>query len=331
MFIVNPIFSLIAWGLVVAGYLWTMQRRLGRPGEDVRSGIFVAFAEWAASRVTALELGTARAWKPSFLVPVVHGAELRGEFKLLADLCHPAGAIKLLGIADEKRVTELTPRIERLGQELRKVVFTTWSVVDSSGYVGGIVAGLQALRSAFFRPNVLFLNLPNEPQRHADVSELLEEAHRLEVGGMLLAMHPQAGLGRAAVINLWLQPPPPDTSVEDALTQTHGNLAILTAFRLASAWKSELNVLSAVDDPGRVENVTAYLEELKDLARLPGDTRVRVSAGSLDDAIELAPQSDMDIFGVAPTVSLEFVTRMVASTRSSCLFTVDSGHESALA
>ena len=331
MFIVNPIFSLVAWGLVVAGYLWTMQRRLGRPGEDVRSGIFVAFAEWAASKVTELQLGTARAWKPSFLVPVVDGAELRGEFKLLADLCHPAGAIKLLGIADKERLVELSPRIERLGEEMRKVVFTTWSVVDSTGYVFGIVAGLQALRSAFFRPNVLFLNLPHEAERHDDVATLMAEAHRLDAGVMLLAMHPQAGMGREAVVNLWIEPPPVETKVEDAISMTHGNLAVLTAFRLARAWKAELNLVTAIEDPGRVTELKRYLEELKDLTRLPNDARIHVETGTLEDAITKAPQSDMDVFGVAPDVSLAFVDRMVGLTRSSCLFTIDSGRESALA
>lgn len=331
MFIVNPTFSLVAWGLVVAGYLWMMQRRLGRPGEDVRSGIFVAFAEWAASRVTALELGTARAWKPSFLVPVVDGAELRGEFKLLTDLCTPAGSVKLLGIADQTSLVDLSARIEALGQQLRKVVFTTWSVIDAAGYVTGIVAGLQALRGSFFRPNVLFLNLPREPERHPEIATLLSEARRLELGAMLLAMHPSAGLGRAAVVNLWLRPPDVGVSVEGELKKGNSNLALLCAYRLARAWKAELNLVSAVEDPVREELVRRYIAELRDLTRLPNSATTLVVTGTLEEAIAKAPQSDMDIFGMPLEGGLDFAARMVKATRSSCLFTIDSGHESALA
>jgi len=163
---------------VVALYFWTMQGTVGRPGDDVRSGIFVAFAEWAAGKVTELSLSTARAWKPSFPVPVVDGAELRGELRRLADLCTPAGSIKLLGIADQQTVTDLTPRIAHLGRALRKQVFTTWLVIDSAGFTTGVVAGLQALRSAFFRPNVLFVNLPELTERYDELRGVLREARR---------------------------------------------------------------------------------------------------------------------------------------------------------
>lgn len=331
MFIVNPTFSLVAWGLVVAGYLWMMQRRLGKPGEDVRSGIFVAFAEWAASRVTALELGTARAWKPSFLVPVVDGAELRGEFKLLTDLCKPAGALKLLGIADQTSVSDLSPRVEKLGQELRKVVFTTWSVIDSAGYVTGILAGLQALRGAFFRPNVLFLSVPVEPARAQETAVLLSEARRLEVGAMLLAMHPAAGLGRAAVVNLWVRPPDAGATVEQELARGNSNLAILCAYRLARAWKAELNLISAVADPLQAQLARSYVDELRDLTRIPNSANTVVVVGTMEEAIAQVPQSDMDIFGMPNSGDLAFAAKMVTLTRSSCLFTIDSGQESALA
>jgi hypothetical protein len=102
MFIVNPTFSLLAWGAVLGLYFWIMQRRLDRRADDVRSGIFVAFAEWAASKCTELGINTSRAWKPSFLVPVVDGAELRGEFRLVVDMCDPSGSAKLLGIANRE-------------------------------------------------------------------------------------------------------------------------------------------------------------------------------------------------------------------------------------
>ena len=39
----------------------------------------------------------------------------------------------------------------------------------------------------------------------------------------------------------------------------------------------------------------------------------------------------MDIMGMPKDYDMEFVKRMVEETRSSCMFTVDSGRESVLA
>jgi solute carrier family 12 sodium/potassium/chloride transporter 2 len=331
MFIVNPTFSLIAWGAVVALYFWIMQQRIGKPGDDVRSGIFVAFAEWAASKVTELSLNTARAWKPSFLVPVMDAAELRGEFRLLCDLCVPVGSVKVLGIANEKTIADLTPRVENLGKALRKQVFTTWSVIDSANYPTGVTTGLQALRSAFFRPNVLFINAAGDAEARQEQLQVLREARRLKVGGLLAAMHAKAGLGRAAVINLWIRPPEPGQGVAEALAAGNSNLAILCAYRLSQAWQAELNLVSAVEREDQVAPVRSYTDELRDLCRIPRSANTVVLVGTLEDAVRAVPQSDMDILGMRKDLDLEFVERMVRLTRSSCMFTMDSGLENALA
>ena len=48
--------------------------------------------------------------------------------------------MKLLGIADKESFVDLNARIEHLGLELRKrEVFSTWSVIDSAGFVTGSV------------------------------------------------------------------------------------------------------------------------------------------------------------------------------------------------
>ncbi|MBK8481787.1 MAG: sodium transporter [Proteobacteria bacterium] len=332
MFIVNPSFSLIAWGMVGALYFWIMQRRIPGSREDVRSGIFVAFAEWAASKCTELGIETARAWKPGFLVPVVDGAEVRGEFSLVVHMTKPAGSAKLLGIADLTTLADLTPRVEGLGRALRqRGVFSTWSVIDSTDYVTGIITGLQALKSAFFRPNVLLLNLPEEAERRTQSERVVREAKRLKVGVALLGMHPRAGLGRETVVNVWLRAPDAGDTIEAALAKGNMHLGILLAYRLARAWRAELNLISVVAAEGDRVRVEAYVEELRDVCRIPAAARTLVFLGTLEEGLARAPQSDMDVFGMPHDLDLAFAARMVAATRSSCLFTIDSGRESALA
>ncbi len=332
MFIVNPTFSLVAWGLVVGLYFWIMQRGLERRAGDVRSGIFVAFAEWAASKCTELGISTSRAWKPSFLVPVVDGAELRGEFGLVVDMCQPSGSVKLLGIANQASVEDLGVRVANLGQGLRRRdVFSTWSVIESASYVTGAIAGLQALKSAFFRPNVLLVSLPEDPERYPELQALLGEGQRLGVAVTLLALHSKAGLGRMSVINVWLRPPTPGDSVAQALAKGNMNLGILLGYRLARGWRGDLNLICVAAAEDELDNAARYVEELRDLARIPEGARSHVMVGDLESAVRRAPQSDIDIMGMPKDNDLAFVRHMVEVTRSSCMFTIDSGNENALA
>ncbi len=334
MFIVNPTFSLVAWGVVVAIYVWIMKRGVDRPVDDARSGLFVALAEWAAGRVTALDMETARGWKPNLLVPVSEPAQLRGEFRLLVDLVKPEGSIKILGLADEDTVDDVTRRIAKLGESFRmRNVFTTWSIVDSAGYTQGIVTGLQALGSAFFRPNLLALTVSHDVGRDVELGAVVRETRRLRVGLALMGMHAEAATGREHVINLWVRSPLPTTSVEQGLTLGNMNLGVLLAFRLARAWKAQLNLISMVEDAGQIPAAEDYLRRVRELCRLPQRSEILVMEGELFEAMaERAPQSDMDVLGLPVDGDVvAFVREAVAASRSSCIFTQDSGGESALA
>ncbi|MGB8223727.1 MAG: amino acid permease [Polyangiales bacterium] len=332
MFIVNPTFSLIAWGVVFAIYIYILKRGRSRPTDDVRSGIFVAFAEWAAGRVTALRMETSRGWKPNLLVPVSDPTELRGAFRLLLDIAQPEGSIKLLGLANDETVADVTPRIARLGEQFRQnEVFTTWSVIDSAGYTQGIVTGLQALKSAFFHPNLLALTLSHDVGRDVEIDTLIRETRRLKTGLALIALHPKAAMGREQVINLWVSVPGPGVSVEHGLQLGNQNLATLLAYRLTVAWDATLNIINV----GQRENdpdALLYLTELRELCRIPESAKTLVMKGDLFTCLAEAPQSDLDILGLPKNrTALEFVRKTVDQSRSSCIFTQDSGQESVLA
>ncbi len=337
MFIVSPTVGLVSVGVVVGIYVWITWRGVTPRMGTVRSGIFAAFAEWAAGKVIALDMTASRAWKPSLLVPVLDPATVRGELRLLIDVCRPEGSIKLLGVATTETVADLTPRIDTLARTLRKNgVLTTSSVIDSAGFATGVVTGVQALRSAFFAPNVLFLSLPRHVERHAELGAIVGEARRLEVGVMLLALHQEAGLGMKKTVNLWVRPRPHGLSVEATLGRSDLNLGILTALRLAHAWDAELNLLTSVPTAGDEAAAWAYLAELRDLARIPQAARSQVMVGPFEACVTRAPQSDIDVMGLrrgadGRSPDLAFMAEMVRATRSACLFCGASGRENALA
>ena len=101
MFIINPVFSLIAVILVFIFYVYLIKQHLKAPFGDVRSGLFVAIAEWAARRVNDLPRAHERTWKPNLLVPVKSIPELRGFFQFLIELTSSRGSLFLATISDE--------------------------------------------------------------------------------------------------------------------------------------------------------------------------------------------------------------------------------------
>ncbi len=332
MFIINATFSLVAVGLVMGIYFWIVWHGATPRAGTVRSGIFVAFAEWAAGKVIELDMGARRAWKPSLLIPVEDPATIRGEFSLLVDLCGPEGSLKFLGLATRDTVADLQPRFRRLCASFQKNgVMATSSIVDSPGFARGILTGLQALGSAFFKPNILLLNVPRDPTRNEEFRELVTEARRLEIGVVLVALHEKAGLGMAKVVNVWIPPREGGVTVSDYLLANNLNLVLLMGIRLARAWRAELNVISVVAREQDVAGTTAQLDELRDLCRIDTSAATRVMVGEFRACVRMAPQSDMDILGLKRGPDLQFLADMVEATRSSCMFVADSGLESVLA
>ena len=335
MFIVSPTFGVVAVAVVIAIYISIA--RLGQmdraDGEDVRSSIFAAFAEWAAAKVTEMgQAASPRAWKPNLLIPVEDPAQIRGEYKFLLDVCRPEGSIKLLGLATQTKSDVLTTHIERLGTSFTdNDVFCTWSVIDSAAFNTGVLSGLQALQSAFFRPNILFLTVPRLAERREEFADIINHSRRTKVGILLLGPHPKAGMGQSNVINLWLRPPDPELTFKQNFDVANLNLILLMGFRLQRTWKAKVNLLTVVSDADQAEAANAFLAEVSDLTRMPRGTRHQVLVGPFKEQITHGPPADLQILGLRPDTDFGFIEEVVEWTGSSCLFVADSGRESALA
>jgi amino acid transporter len=332
MVVINATFSLAASSLVLIIYFRLVSMPNYRRSADVRSGIFTAIAEWAATKVIQLEINSERSWKPTLIVPVVDHSQLLGEYRLLVNLTRPEGSIKLLGLADSPtQIVPLQQRIQDLSHSLRKQkIFTTSSVILSSAPYAGIVNALQTLQSAFFRPNVLFLRAVNDSSLWPDILCVFQEARRLDTGVMFFALHPQAGLGRAEVINVWIRPQLGNDPMKEKLTRGSINLAILMGLRLRRSWRGELNIISVVQEYTELEAANYFLEELKDLARIPEQATLSVMLGDFQECVGRSPQADIHLIGLQTIPDYHFVQKLMAITGSSCLFTKDSGSESAL-
>jgi hypothetical protein len=118
------------------------------------------------------------------------------------------------------------------------------------------------------------------------------------------------------------------------LSEANWHLAILVALHLQLNWDGKINLITADPDEKHKRRLNLFLERLSDQARLPSTTEFHVLTGSFKEAITVAPRADINIFGLSLTDSndlpLGFIREVSDLVKSSCVFVIDSGRESAL-
>ena len=329
MFIIAPVFSLVALALVGVAYAVMVRRSLDAPFGDMRSGMFVSIAEWAAKRVWELPPMQERAWKPNLLVAVKDTRELRGAFLFIQDLVYPRGSVKLVGVHPYDSSDGLATRLDRVARDFRgKGVFANWVVMEALDFNRGTIAAVQNARGAFPRPNIVFLQMPEEIEEDLDYRRIADKASQEELGTLLYAPHPQTGLGQRQAVNIWIRDRTPDWSIEMDIGNL--DLSILIAYKLRQNWGAKLRLIMVVEDEQQHQKAQNFVDQLLSLARLP-DTESVITGGTFGEFVQRAPQADINIFGMLSDPNLTFVRQMVDETETSCIFVRDSGLESALA
>lgn len=331
MFVVNPTFGLLAVALVIGVYVW-IDRFVhieGNSTGEARSSVFVALAEFAASKTSEARYRSKRAWKPNMLVPFEELEDVRGSFSLIADACAPEGSVKLLALATEATEAEMEPAILELEKSFQeRKVRTSWAAIDTADYATGVSAGLQALQSAFFSPNLLFLTAHPDPARNDEAAELVKLARRTEVGAFVVAHHAKVGLGQRKLITLWVRHG--DHDLTESFQGRNLNLTLLMGYRLARQWGAKLRLVTAVPEAEQAEDALLYLRELVDVARLQRDAECRAEVGTFEEVMKRLSASDLNILGLQHPPDFTGVHETVGLARCTCLFVLDSGRESAM-
>lgn len=339
MFIIAPSLALVSLGIMVAFYVVLVRRQLDAPFSDVRSGLFVSLAEWATTKVARLPGSQERAWKPSLLVPVTDEREVQGVHGILTSIARPNGTVRIMGVADTTGDTDLDhltqQRLDGVAEGfIHQGVHSTATMVRVPGtsFANGLVAGMQALRGTFFRPNTVFLRLGRTSAGgHVDDVELrqiVHEAARQRVGTLLWVPHPVSSLGQRRRINVWIRDRSPDWSIGWDIGNL--DLMLLVALKLQANWSARLRLVMVVADDDDIQPARDFLDDLVRLARLH-DAEVVVGSGGFMSFIDEAPPDDVSIFGIGEDPDIDGLHAIVAATGSSCLFVRDSGNESALA
>jgi amino acid transporter len=329
MFIINPMISLVSVAVVIAFYWFLSKKHLNAPFEDVRSGLFISFAEWAAKKASTLPTKQERAWKPNLLVPVEDVNTIKGDFYFLQNIVSPKGSLKFMGIGSEDKRENLALHLEGICNGfMKRNVFAGWAVIRSEHFEQGVIYAIQALRGAFFKPNIVFLDLKEHLKTRSEFSQIIEEAKLHQLGVMVYGEHPKAGLGQRQNINIWLRDRGPHWKINWDIGNL--DLSILIAYKLKRNWGAKMRLITVIENEEEKSRAYAFMTSLMELARLPGADFI-VHVGKYTDYLRQAPPADLNIFGMLDKPNYDMFNLAVKETEASCMFVKDSGYENIMA
>ena len=317
--------------MIVGFYGLLLRQNLEGHKGDSRSGLFQALAEWATKKTNELSPEReARAWQPELLIPAEHPNEIRGAYRLIYALTHPKGSVKLLGMktgGQEESLKEFMPSIVNTFKTSN--VTATYSMIDGENFGDTVSISMQALESAFFKPNTVFLKF-TELSKPTDYKKVIQACALNHWGFVLYMPHQQVGLGIEKAVNVWLDSIPDDWY--DNMDIGNNDLAILIALIIRKNWNAKLNLIKTMrDDTYSEEEVLAQLQKIKEIARIPNDTTLTVIKRDLK-MWQKVPQADLNILELPQRDNLDFniLKTIPEKLGTSCVFTVDSGNESVL-
>ncbi len=334
MFILNPIVSLLSIIIVVAFYSFLVRKELTSKKSDARSGLFTAIAQWATKQSSELSpKREARAWQPEILIPVESPKEIRGVYRLIYSLARPKGSIKILGMESGGQRDRLRQSLPELVQTFNKASLSaSYAFVEGLDFGNTVSISMQALESAFFKPNLVFLSLDrNNDNLQEKYAPILDANEIHEWGLLLFAPYDQVGLGIEKTINVWFDSVP--ANWEETLDLGGNDLALLAGLIIRNNWNAKLTLIRTVrpEEKADFKHVYKQLERIKVLARIPKETAVLVVERS-PDMWSKAPLADLNILELPHKRDLQLnrLHEIPDRLRTSCLFTRNSGVENAL-
>jgi solute carrier family 12 sodium/potassium/chloride transporter 2 len=319
MFLINPIFSLVAIVIIISIYLMLAKKQLDAPWGDIRGGLFLVLAE-RASRLSAKFPRHQITWKPDLLLPIEDPEVWAGPLLFIRNITSPSGSIFGFTIKNEN-IQKTEASLKDLLTPIREQGILVNSVVlEDEEFLHGAKLVIQTLKAGAFRPNILFLTLGDDKRKDPIIDEIVSQATQNEMGTIILRQHPRMAFGMMQNINIWLRDKSPNW-----------HLAMLITLQLQLNWEGRINLVTVADEKRDEKRLYHFLEMLSDQARLPSMTDFYVLTGPFKQQIKSAPRADINIFGLAQDIiPYDFIREVPELTRSSCIFVKDSGKESAL-
>jgi len=318
MFLIDPIFGIVAIITIIAIYSYLTKQGLNSDWGDIRGGMFLALAE-KASRIASKFPLHHIVWKPDILLPVENPEEWGGPLLFIRNITYPVGSIFAFTVKptpDEKSSQDLKELVQPLDEE---GILVNSTVIEDNDFIHGSRLVIQTLKAGAFRPNTLFLTLGSNPEKDKKIQSIVDIATKYELGTLILRQHPRVAFGLQNDVNIWLRDRSPNW-----------HLAILITLQLQANWGGKINLVTVAENESDKKRLYSFLYRLSDQTRLPSLSEFYVLTGSFNEALKQAPRADMNIFGVGEKFEFDFMRKTTELTKSSCLFVKDSGNVSAL-
>jgi hypothetical protein len=318
MFLINPVFSVIAIIIIIALYSYLTKKGLQSKSGDLRGGMFIVLAE-LASRIASKFPRHNVAWKPDLLIPIEEPKVWSGPLLFIRNIVHPSGSIFAFSVRNND--TDQTRKsLNELLKPLREGrLLINSAVIQDEDFLHGARLVIQTLEGIPFRPNTLFLTLGNSDEKNKIISEMVSNAVKHNLGVIILRQHPRIAFGMQKTVNLWLRDKSPNW-----------HLAVLVTLQLQLNWEGKINLITVAERKEERYKMYKFLNELSKQTRLPSLTEFHVLTGGFKEVISSAPTGDVSIFGLAEDLHFGFMRDLTEATNSSCLFIRDSGEESAI-
>ena len=318
MFLINPIFSVVAISTIVGLYVWLGRRGLKADWGDIRGGMFLVLAERAsklASRFPRHQIS----WKPDLLLPVDDPKIWSESLLFIRNITYPSGTVFAFTVSKEdyeKTEMDLNELIQPLQNQN---ILVNSTVIEDNTFLHGAKLVIQTLNAGAIRPNTLFLTIGKGGKKDYSIRELLDHATKFNMGSIILRRNEDMGFGMQKDINLWLRDRSPNW-----------HLAMLIALQLIQNWDGKLRLVTSTTNAGERRRLTNFLQNMSDQARLPSMTEFHVLLGNFEENLAHAPKADLNIFGMPDNPDLDFMRKTAENINSSCLYVKDSGSENAL-
>ncbi|PIY60033.1 hypothetical protein COY95_03910 [Candidatus Woesearchaeota archaeon CG_4_10_14_0_8_um_filter_47_5] len=341
MFLINVIAGFIALVFVFMSYLYLVRRRLTSTEGDIRSGLFIAFSEWAARKVLTLPESTKHIWKPNVLLPVLNTATLLGNFPLIKSITFPNGNMTVLGLDIKKLGTspeeismsrkERSSQLKELPELVKKFgnegIFTSSSTISANNYTNAVCISLEAIESQTFSPNILFLPFKPKKIPLKSLQKIFSVAKKHNTGIILSGRDEDIGLGSEEDVHVWI---PGSALGKGVFDEKKYDLSLLIAYRLYKNWAGNITLWMCVPAKKKRE-AEQYLKQVMYEARFPSSTKIIISTDSFSKTLRKAPKGDIHIIPVSTPHEISSIKKISESEEKSFFFIADSGKEDVLA
>lgn len=317
MFLINPLFSIVTFVTISLIYTMLKKKSLTSPWGDVRGGVFISIAEWAAQKASSMPYHP-RLWKPAVVIPVEKPEDFKRLVRFTQNLVYPSGRMYYLSsVMDKQMVPETEGKIDDILKPLREEgIFVQKTVVTSDDFESIIYPTLQCMKSSFLAPNIVLFTLSEDEEKRNQLNQILEKIKSINISTCSLWLHPKFALGQEKKICLWLRDKSPNN-----------DLAILCALQLTQNFGAELKVCRVVASEEEKKNTHQEMVKFVDDARLPANTKISVYVGNFREHLNQM-ETDLHILGMPNNFS--YVSTLISEVPSSVLFVSSKGEEDAL-